>query len=81
MWQGRLLFRLDLAYPNHKVCVEYDGEEFHSSDEARRHDEARRTWLRDRGWTVIVVHKDDFTSAAVARWTGEVRAALAARHL
>lgn len=79
-WLGRQLYRLDLAYPKHRVCVEYDGEEFHDSIEARERDEARRLWLRMHGWIVIVVGKDDFTSVARTRWTAEVRAALASRH-
>ncbi len=73
---GRTIFRLDLAYPRHRVCVEYDGEEFHSSAEARQHDEARRQWLRDHGWTVIVVGKHDFDATSVSRWTKELAVAL-----
>ena len=52
---GRRLYRLDLAYPGMKICVEYDGEEFHDSPEAREVDAgaplvASRARLdRDRG--------------------------------
>lgn len=73
---GQVIFRLDLAYPKHKVAIEYDGLEFHQSEEAQRHDEARRQWLRDHGWTVIVVGKNDFDADSVARWTNDVRLAL-----
>ncbi len=73
---GRRLFRLDLAYPKHKVAIEYDGREFHADDERREHDRRRRTWLREHGWTVIVVTKDDFTPEAVDRWIQEIRDAL-----
>jgi hypothetical protein len=76
---GRELFRLDLAYPKHKVCVEYDGEEFHDSPGAHEHDEARRAWLRAHGWIVIVVRKDDFAADEALAWTAEVRSALASR--
>ncbi len=75
--EGRELFRLDLAYPHARVAVEYDGQEFHtSSEEQREHDRARRQWLRDHGWTVIVVDKDSFTFEALAAWLGELRVAL-----
>lgn len=70
-------YRLDLAYPLARVCVEYDGHDAHSSDAQRLHDERRRAWLRARGWTVIVVRSGDFTGLALERWLGEVREALA----
>ena len=72
-------YRLDLAYPHAKVAVEYDGEEFHTSEEARAADRKRRTWLRDHGWTVIVVDKDSFTEEAANLWVAELRAALGLR--
>ena len=73
---GRRVFRLDLAYPLSRVAVEYDGREFHHSPERRAADRKRRRWLRDRGWTVIVVDKDSFTPTALAAWLDELRAAL-----
>ncbi len=77
---GAELFRLDLAYWRHRICVEYDGVQFHDTPEARAYDEMRRRWLREHGWTVIVVRKDDFTPEAMVRWTSELRAALESRH-
>jgi hypothetical protein len=47
-------FRLDLAYLQVKVAVEYDGR-WHDTPEQRQKDEDRRAWLRSRGWIVIVV--------------------------
>jgi hypothetical protein len=76
VYGGRKLFRLDLAYPHLRVAVEYDGREFHEGDEQSDHDEARRAWLEGRGWTVIVVTKDDFTPQAVDAWIQELRDAL-----
>jgi hypothetical protein len=73
--RGRRLFRLDLAYPRSKVCIEYDGEEFHGED-AKEHDQRRRKWLRDHGWTVIVVTKDSFKGEALDAWLRELREAL-----
>ena len=73
---GRPTYRLDLAYPHAKVAVEYDGREFHEGDERREADRRRRQWLRDRGWTVIVVDKDSFSPEALAAWLRELRQAL-----
>jgi hypothetical protein len=72
-------YRLDLAYPHARVVVEYDGEEFHTGPEARERDRQRRKWLRDHGWTVIVVTKESFTDEAISEWIGEVRVALGLR--
>jgi hypothetical protein len=74
--QGRRLFRLDMAYPRHKVAVEYDGRAFHEDEERAEHDRLRRAWLRRNGWTVVVVTRHDFATEAVDRWVGEVREAL-----
>lgn len=76
--EGIPTYRLDLAYPGLRVCVEYDGVDAHETDPAQReHDGRRRCWLRDHGWTVIVVRNGDFTGVALDRWLGELRAALA----
>jgi hypothetical protein len=73
---GRDVFRLDMSWPAHRVCVEYDGREFHEGEDRESYDAARRKWLRDRGWTVIVVTKDDFKGEALDAWLLELREAL-----
>lgn len=70
-------YRLDFAYRRARVCVEYDGAEFHDrSDEQREHDRRRRQWLRDHGWTVIVVRAGDFAPHGQARWIRRLEEAL-----
>jgi hypothetical protein len=71
-------YRLDLAYPKAKIAIEYDGEEFHSSAEARAGDETRRAFLRSEGWVVIVVGKHSFADEVLEQWIGALREALAA---
>lgn len=68
--------RLDLAWAALKIAVEYDGQEFHTSERQRQHDETRRTALRRDGWVVIVVTKDDFTGDRLALWLATLREAL-----
>ncbi|MFZ5870565.1 MAG: type IV toxin-antitoxin system AbiEi family antitoxin [Actinomycetota bacterium] len=47
------VFRIDMGYRKRRVGFEFDGEEFHSSDEQRRHDEWRRLECERRwGWSV-----------------------------
>jgi len=72
-------YRLDLAYPHARVAVEYDGDEFHSTPQQREHDRQRREVLRQRGWTIIVLTKADFTPARVDAWIRRLRDALAGR--
>jgi hypothetical protein len=58
--KGRLIARLDHAFPLHRVGIEYDGAEFHDHDEDRENDEQRREYLRNAlGWRIIVNRKDD----------------------
>jgi very-short-patch-repair endonuclease len=51
---GEFMARLDLAYPDLKLAVEYDGA--HHADPAQwEADVARRQRLEDAGWRIIVV--------------------------
>ena len=51
-------YRIDLGLEELQFGVEYDGEEYHSSDAARAHDLARRRNLRDNhGWLIAPVTK------------------------
>src|SRR4051812_47988976 len=53
---GSFVARADLAYPEHKVAVEYDGA-WHWKQ--RRADERRRAAMRAVGWKVLVYDVDD----------------------
>lgn len=69
-------YRLDHAYPKHKVAIEYDGVAFHSTPERRQADQERRDWLHDHGWTVIVVNRFMLTNVEIRVWTDRIVAAL-----
>lgn len=68
--------RLDHAYEQLKIAIEYDGEEHHSSESDRAHDRMRREALEAAGWIVIVVRKSDFTSEASDLWLRRLRRAI-----
>jgi hypothetical protein len=70
-------YRLDLAYPRHRVAVEYDGSEFHDGAVDRERDRARRQHLEELGWTVVVVRNGDFTGSRRRAWINKIRSALA----
>jgi hypothetical protein len=61
---GVEIYRLDLGVRELRFAAEYDGEEFHSSDEDREHDEGRRQWIREqRGWIVEVLRRKNVFGA------------------
>lgn len=55
---GVARYRLDVPHPGVRYAAEYDGTEFHSSDEDLAHDDERRAWIRERGWTIDAFDKD-----------------------
>jgi very-short-patch-repair endonuclease len=71
----RFVARLDLAYPDERLAVEYDGS-FHWAQ--RRADDRRRDALRALGWEVIVVSAEDYYREPQAL-VAKVRRALAHR--
>jgi hypothetical protein len=56
---GRRTIRIDLAYPDASVAIEYDGWEFHSTRTAFDGDRARANELVLLGWNLL-----RFTSAS-----------------
>ena len=58
--RGNEIYYLDLGVPELRFAVEYDGEEFHSSEEDVEHDKVRRSWIeQNRGWIIKAVRKDN----------------------
>jgi len=58
---GRQVCRLDLAWPDLRIVIEYNGYAFHEHRTAE--DEARAEDLRRRGWIVITLWADDLKDA------------------
>lgn len=74
--RGEWLARADLAWPEQRVIVEYDGV-VHLDEKQRRKDATRRNLLQECGWLVIVVTADQLAKPWVL--TAHVNNALRAR--
>jgi very-short-patch-repair endonuclease len=53
------VWRVDFAWPDQRLAVEYDGFEWHSSPEALRRDRQKRAALTEMGWRVLSIVGDD----------------------
>ncbi|HEV8559359.1 MAG TPA: DUF559 domain-containing protein [Actinophytocola sp.] len=73
--EGRLVYRLDMAWPEFRVALEYDGYEAHEGRAEADADRDRR--LGARGWTVVRATAQDLRKPD--RVLGELRRVLAAR--
>ncbi len=58
VWLGRP----DLMWRKERVLIEYQGAEFHTSDEDRARDDRRHSGFRDDGWAVVPVWNDNVNS-------------------
>ena len=74
IWQGSaLLGRVDAAYPDARIAIEYDSDEFHTGRTATARDRARRHELIAASWLPIDVGPADLrrggtlTCAAIAQ--------------
>lgn len=56
VWRNEILLgRLDLGNEDLLQGFEYDGDEWHSSPEQRKHDRERRREISDNGWTIAAL--------------------------
>ena len=53
------LWRVDFAWPDEMVAVEYDGFDWHSSPAALQRDRQKRAALEEMGWRVLSIVGDD----------------------
>ena len=65
---GNEVFHLDLGIQQIKFGAEYDGEEWHSSDEDKKYDEQRRGWIKRQGWTIRILRKRNVFGADQNAW-------------
>jgi very-short-patch-repair endonuclease len=70
---GDVVLRFDLAYPELKIAVEYDGRQHRADLDQWDRDQDRQDWFDDGGWRHITVisrgiyRTPDRTVARVAR--------------
>ncbi|MEZ0362223.1 endonuclease domain-containing protein [Mycobacterium sp. pUA109] len=53
------VWRVDFAWPEHRLAVEYDGLDWHSGPQALVYDRMRRAALQEVGWEVLAIIFDD----------------------
>jgi very-short-patch-repair endonuclease len=53
------VWRVDFAWPDQRVAVEYDGFDWHSEPDDLRRDRQKRSALQELGWRVISIVGDD----------------------
>ena len=57
-------YTVDMAYPQYKVAIEYDGDHHRRFRKQYVRDQQKRRRLRQLGWTVIEVFADDLWNTA-----------------
>ncbi|GLJ74672.1 hypothetical protein [Leifsonia poae] len=75
--QDEFVARVDLAYPVHRIAIEYEGDLHRSDRSIWRKDITRHDRLEDLGWRMIRVTIDDLVPSPVAL-IGRIRRARAA---
>ena len=73
----RYIKRVDLAYPQYRIAIEYDGDQHRTDRRQWQDDVRRRRALEAEGWTVIVVVAQDLKDPTefVARVRQAIRSA------
>ena len=74
---SRLVARVDLAYPQWKIAIEYEGDGHRVDKERWRRDIRRQRDLEDRGWIVIRLTYADLGSPG--EFLARIRRAIASR--
>lgn len=77
--RGKLLARVDFAYPDAMVAIEADGYRYHSGRKAWQQDRFRRNALTSRGWRILHVTWQDL-EARPSEVVAEIRLGLDMTH-
>ena len=57
--RSRRTWRVDFAWPDRRVAVEYDGFDWHSAPDRFRRDRQKRAALQEMAWTLVSIVSDD----------------------
>lgn len=63
---GRFVARVDLAYPEWKIAIEYEGDGHRTSRDQWRRDIQRQRELEDLGWVIVRVTELDLNQGGAA---------------
>ena len=72
--QGRFVARVDAAYPDLRIALEYESFEWHTGKAALIRDSARRNAMVGAGWLPISVTWEDLRSGGHQVCTEIIRA-------
>lgn len=75
---GRIVQRVDAAWPAARIAVEFDGAAYHGSPSQQARDRRGRERLRSLGWVVIVVTALDLTGGRLEALKDDLRRRFAA---
>lgn len=75
---GLFIARIDLAYPELKIAIEYEGDGHRTDRDQWRRDIQRQRDLEDRGWIVIRLTQADLADGSAAL-LARIRRAIASR--
>jgi hypothetical protein len=70
---GAPIKRVDVAWPERRRLLEFDGAAYHDLTHARAEDESTRTRIRAAGWTLDVIRRADLGGPAMGRLVRELR--------
>jgi very-short-patch-repair endonuclease len=73
--RGKFIARVDLGFPEQRVAVEYDSDEWHGARGVNERDASRRRQLRRYGWETVTATRADVLNGA-PETRGALRAAL-----
>jgi hypothetical protein len=76
VWAGRMRYRLDLAWPEARIGLEYESTEWHTGAAAMSRDNPRHNALTNLGWTMFYATADEVYRRPEA-FTSPIRRALA----
>lgn len=79
--EGRLVARPDLAYPELKIGIEYDGDGHRTDKEEWRRDIQRQRALAAAGWMSLHLTEADLVAGARDAFVAQLRRAMAEREM
>jgi len=71
--RGRVVRRVDAAWPALRIALEFDGAAYHRSPSQVARDERQREHLRALGWLVIEVRHEDLSGERLRELRAQLR--------